>query len=44
MVLKYNRECLACFNMVHHERHDVFFRYHKGKRKHYSNREVQQQL
>ncbi len=29
--MKYSKECLACFNMVHHERHDVYFRYNKKK-------------
>ncbi len=30
--MKYDRECLACFQLVHHERYDVYFRYHKRKR------------
>ncbi len=30
-VMKYSRECLSCFNMIHHERHDVYFRYNKKK-------------
>ncbi len=29
--MKYSKECLSCFNMEHHERHDVYFRYNKKK-------------